>query len=125
MKKRSFNPNEATWGDAVCTALEWLAKALFAFMFVLAGLWLCSCTSTRESVAQRDLNGVIEFEYDNVLGYDADRNVLYYDVVDTVKGRGGVKVYHNVIEVSCCGVLIEELEQGTPVYIDQKILLYD
>lgn len=116
---------KATWGDAVSAALEWLVKGLLGFMVVMAGLWMCSCASPRESVAGRDLNGVMEFEYENMLGYDADRNVIYYDVVDTVKGRRGEKVYHNVIEVSCCGVLIEEIEQGTPVYIDQKTLLYD
>ena len=122
MKKIDEN---ATWGDAVCAALEWLLKAFLGFIVVMAGLWMCSCASPRESVAGRDLNGVMEFEYENMLGYDADRNVIYYDVVDTVKSRRGNKVYHNVIEVSCCGVLIEEIEQGTPVYIDQKTLLYD
>ena len=99
--------------------------SLFITIMLLLCLWCCSCSTPQESIVRRDFDGYMEFNYDNVVGYDADRNIIYYLVIDTVKTKKGNKIYHNVIEIDLCGVMIEDLEQGVDVYIDQKSLHYD
>lgn len=106
--------------------IKYIGTGLLVTLCVILGLWCCSCQSPQESILQRDfMNETIEFEYDNVVGYDADRNVMYYLIIDTIHSRRGDRIYHHVLEVDCSNVLLEELEQGASAYIDEGRLLYD
>lgn len=123
VERENLLDNEKVIAKAI---LEYITTGLLFTAFMLLGLWCCSCKSPQESILQRDfMNDTIEFEYNNMVGYDADCKVMYYLIIDTIHSKRGDRIYHYVLEVDCSNILLEELEQGEFAYIDGRRLLYD
>jgi hypothetical protein len=130
MKKRNyiFVERENLLDDEKVIAkaiLKYITTGLLFTAFMLLGLWCCSCKSPQESITGCDYSEPIEFDMNNVVGYDTYRNVMYYLLIDTIHSRRGDRIYHYVLEVDCSNVLLEELEQGASAYIYEGRLLYD
>lgn len=116
--------------DLILDGMRYLVIALFWLGFMMAGLWCVSCTTPRDIIVVSPHLEDFDFDIDDVVWYDADRNVCGYVVLDTVKSVHNGKTYivgytSDTIELHLNGVLFEELEQGEAAWVSEGIVLYD
>lgn len=109
---------------------KYFSMAIMWLAFLLVGLWCCSCSCQRPQVVIAPHQDYWEFDINDVAWYDADRNVCGYVVLDTVKSRHQGRLYtlhyvEDTVELHLNGILIEELEQGTPAWVSEGVVLYD
>lgn len=86
----------------------------------IVGFFMCSCKTYHILPVDE-----IMFDINNVIEYDADRNICTYQMVNIYVYDNKFKTACDTVELSLEGVLFEELEQGTDAYISNGRVLYN